>query len=69
MSVTDTMPSPNTSTIFVQPCTKQDIIAIVGNFSTTNGVGIDGFSLKTIKKIIPYIAEQLSDILNKSIVS
>ena len=42
---------------------------IIGNFSTSNGVGIDGFSIKTIKTIIPYIAEQLADIFNKSIVS
>ena len=69
MSVTDTMPSPNTSTIFLQPCTKQELIMIVGNFSTSNGVGVDGFSIKTIKTIIPYIAEQLVDIFNKSIVS
>ena len=69
MSVTDTMPYPNTSTIFLQPCTKQEIITIVGNFSTSNGVGIDGFSIKTIKTIIPYITEQLADIFNKSIVS
>ena len=32
-------------------------------------MGIDGFSIKTIKTIIPYIAEQLADIFNKSIVS
>ena len=32
-------------------------------------MGIDGFSIKTIKAIIPYIAEQLADIFNKSIVS
>ena len=31
-------------------------------------MGIDGFSIKTIKTIIP-IAEQLADIFNKSIVS
>ena len=31
--------------------------------------GIDGFSIKTIKTIIPYIAKQLADIFNKSIVS
>ena len=68
MSVTDTKSSPNTSTIFLQPCTKQEIITIVGNFSTSNGVGIDGFSIKTIKTIISYIAEQLADIFNKSIV-
>ena len=42
---------------------------IVGNFSTSNGVAIDGFSIKTIKTIIPYIAEQLADIFNKLIVS
>ena len=69
MSVTDTMPSPNASTIFLQPCTKQEIISIVGHFSTSNGVGIDGFSIKTIKTMIPYIAEQLADIFHKSIVS
>ena len=69
MLVTDTMPSSNTSTIFLQPCTKQEIITIVGYFSTSNGVGIDGFSIKTIKTIIHYIAEQLADTFNKSIVS
>ena len=63
------MPSPNTSTIFLQPCTKQEIMSIVGNVSTSNGVDIYGFSIKTIKTIIPYIAEQLADIFNKSIVS
>ena len=63
------MPSSNTSTISLQPCTKQEIITIVGNFSTRNGVGSDGFSIKTIKTIIPYIAEQLVEIFNKSIVS
>ena len=65
MSVTDTMPSPNTSTIFLQPCTKPEIITIVGNYSTSNGVDIDGFSIKTIKTIIPYIAEQFAEIFNK----
>ena len=69
MSVTDTIPSPNTSKIFLKPCTKQEIITIVGNFSSSNGVGVDGFSIKTIKIIISYIAEQLADIFNKSIVS
>ena len=69
MSVTDTMPSPNTSTISLQPCTQQEIISIVGNCSTSNGMDIDVFSIKTIKIIIPYITEQLADIFNKSIVS
>ena len=70
MLVTDTMPSPNTLTIFLQPCTKQEIITIVGNCSTINGVGIDGFSIQTIKIIIPYgIAEQLANIFNESIAS
>ena len=32
-------------------------------------MGIDVFSIKSIKTIIPYIAEQLTDIFNKSIVS
>ena len=40
-----------------------------GNFSTSNEVGIDGFSIKNIKTIIPYIAEQLANIFTKSIVS
>ena len=69
MSVSDTMPSLNTSTIYLQTCTKQEVTTIVGNFSISNEVGIDGFSIKAIKTIIPYIAEQLADIFNKLIVS
>ena len=48
---------------------KTEIITIVRNFSTSNALGIDGFSIKTIKTIIPYIAEQVADIFNKSIVN
>ena len=63
MSVTDTMPSPNTSTIFVQSCTKQEIITIVGNFSISNGVGIDGFSIKPLKQLFPILQSNWQTLL------
>ena len=70
MSVTDTMPSPITSTIFLQSFKKtRDYNDSWNFFATSNGVGIDGFSIKKIiKTLIPYIAEQLAEVFNKSIV-
>ena len=60
------MPTPNSASFFITPCTSNEIQAVVANLSNSNGIGIDRFSIRSIKSVIEYLAEPLSSIFNKS---
>ena len=65
-SITDTMPTPNSTSFFIVPCTSNEIQTVVANFSNSNGIGIDGFLIRPIKFVIEYLAKSLASIFNKS---
>jgi len=67
VSIHDTMPPHNPSTIFLMPSTSAEIIDIVNNLSNSNSTGLDGFNTKILKNIINHIAEPLSCIFNSSL--
>ena len=65
-SITDTMPTPNSSSFFIAPCTSNETQTVVTNLSNSNGIGIDGFLIRPIKFVIEYLAIPLASIFNKS---
>ena len=58
-----------TSHLFLELCTTQEIITVVSNLSKSDGVGVDGYSIKILKPVIPILANQLMSIFNKSLVT
>ena len=42
-SITDTVPTPNSASFFIAPCTSNEIQTVVTNLSHSNGIEIDGF--------------------------
>ena len=60
------MPTPNSASFFIAPCTSNEIQTVVANLSNSNGIGIDRFSIRSIKSAIEYLAEPLASIFNKS---
>ena len=69
ISVRDTMPAPNLSFFFLEPCATQEVTTVVRNLSNNDGVGVDGYSIKILKPVIPILANQLRSIFNKSLVT
>ena len=65
-SIMDTMPTPNSASFFIAPSTSNEIQTVVANLSNIKGIGIDWFSIKSIKSVIEYLAESLASIFNKS---
>ena len=49
--------------------TTQEIITLVSNLSNSDGVGVDGYSIKFLKLVIPALTDQLMSIFNKSLVT
>ena len=60
------MPPLNVSSIFIAPCTSNEIITVVNCLSNSIGIGLDGFMIKVIKLAIRFIAEPLLHIFNRS---
>ena len=60
------MPTPNSASIVIAPCTSNEIETVVANLSNSNGIGIDGFLIRSIKFVIEYLAKPLASIFNKS---
>jgi hypothetical protein len=65
-TIYDTMPEPNNNSMFIEPCTRQEIITVVNNLSNSKGLGLDGLSVKVVKSIISNIASPLLEIFNNS---
>ena len=65
-SITDTMPTPNSASCFIAPCTSNEIQTVVANLSNSNGIGIDGFLIRPIQFVIEYLTKPLASIFNKS---
>ena len=61
-SITDTMPTPNFASFFIAPCTSNEKEIVVANLSNSNDIGIDRFSIRSIKSVIEYLAEPLASI-------
>ena len=66
-SITDTMPTPNSASFFIAPCTSNEIQTMVANLSNSNGIGIDEFLIGPIKFVMEYLVKPLASILNKSL--
>jgi len=65
-SIKDTLPEPNKYSMFLTPCTADEITNTVKSLKNSKGIGVDGFSTSVIKQIIPFISNPLSTIFNKS---
>jgi hypothetical protein len=65
-SIYDTMPLSNPSSMFVEPCTVEEIAATINNLQNTTGVGVDGFQTRVVKSVSEYIAEPLVHVFNQS---
>ena len=66
-AIKDTLPDPNKQSMFLAPCTSVEINDIVKSLKNSKGVGLDGFSVQVIKKVIESISNQLVIIFNKSL--
>ena len=61
------MPKPNSASVFIAPCTSNEIQTVVANLSNSNGIGIFySFSIRSITSVIEYLVEPLASIFNKS---
>ena len=49
--IMDTMPTPNFASLFIAPRTSNEIQTVVANMSNRNGIGIERFSIKSIKSV------------------
>ena len=65
-SITDTMPTPNSASFFIAPCTSNEIQTVIANLSNSNGIGIDGFLIRPIQFVIECLAKPLASIFNNS---
>jgi hypothetical protein len=65
-SITDPMPNPNPQSIFIEPCTENEIMNITNSLKNSKGIGLDGYSVKVVKSIINSIAHPLCKIFNQS---
>jgi hypothetical protein len=54
------------NSMYLTPTTSNEIISIVNSCKPKLSAGYDGISMKILKIIIPYLAEPLSKIINKS---
>lgn len=57
----------NNKSMFVKPVTSREIVEIVGKFKNKMSSGDDEIPTKIVKKIIEYIAEPLTHIINNSL--
>ena len=64
-SITDTMSTSNSASFFIAACISNQIHTVVANLSNSNGIGIDRFSINSIKSVIEYLAEPFATIFNK----
>ena len=60
------MPTPNSASFFIAPCTSNEIQTVVAKLSNSNDIGIDGFLIRPIQFVIEYLAKPLASIFNKS---
>ena len=60
------MPTPNSASFFIAPCTSNEIQTVVANLSNSNGIEIYGYLIRSIKSVIEYFAKLLARIFNKS---
>jgi hypothetical protein len=65
-SIYDTLPSANPSSIFLVPCTTDEIIMIINNLQNSSGVGVDCFLTRVIKSVSIEIADPLMHVFNQS---
>ena len=65
----DTLPNSNKDSLFLEPCTPNEIQNIVNSLKNSKGLGLDGFSTSIIKQIITTILSPLTTIFNKSLES
>ena len=65
MPQSETMPSPNPFSMFIEPCTEHEIINITNNLNNSKGIGLDGYSVKVVKYVINDIAYPLCKIFNQ----
>lgn len=68
-TVKDTLPNSNKDSLFLEPCTPNEIQNIVNSLKNSKGLGLDGFSTSIIKQIITTILSPLTTIFNKSLES
>ena len=57
----------NMNSIYINPCTPDEIVNIIKELKNKTSVGIDNISNKLIKCIVDSIAKPLSIIINQSI--
>jgi hypothetical protein len=60
--------SPSTS-LFLSPCTVEEILDITNSLKSSNCIGIDNISSNLLKQIIPEIADVICYIFNRSLSS
>ena len=57
--ITDTMPAPNSS-MFIEPCTADEIVSIINDLKNSRGTGVDCFLTSVIKSFSFNIADPLT---------
>ena len=64
--ITDIMPVPNSSSMFIEPCTAYEVVSIINDLKNSKDTGVDGFRASVIKSVSLNIAHPLIYIFNKS---
>ena len=66
MPQSETMPSPNPFSMFIEPCVQNMKLYFTNNLNNSKGIGLDGYSVKVVKYVINDIAYPLCKIFNQS---
>ena len=69
ISIFDTLPNPNSDSMFIVPCTISKVTDTINNLQNCKGIGLDGFLTSVAKSVSNHIAEHLTHIFNLSFTS
>ena len=69
ISIFDTLPNPNSDSMFILPCAISEVMDTINNLQTCKGIDLDGFLTNVVKSVSNHIAEPLTHIFNLSLTS
>ena len=62
ISIFDTLPNPNSDSMFIVPCTTSEVTDTIDNLQNCKAIGLDGFLTSIVKSVSNHIAESLTHI-------
>ena len=69
ISIVDTLPNPNSDSMFIVPCAISEVTDTINNLQNCKGIGLDSFLTSVVKSVSNHIADPLTHIFNLSFIS